>query len=216
LDDDVLDLLARRGVRLRPGVGDQAVPGTPERWAEPVQVAVIGVTESWQLRLETDDERVVELRDRAVYAEFSSSEALFRIHGTLEVLTDRPLSTVCRLMPVAGPEVIQRREWLRVPTSLPVTLRYRDGGKVMDTISIDLSGGGIQIRDGPGLGVGSTATLTIALPSGPVQVECEVVTFGADGAVKLRFLETPEVVSQRIVRHVFDVQLELRKGIGAT
>jgi len=158
--------------------------------------------------------RVMELNDRAVYAESSSSAALLRVQGMLEVLVHHPPPAVCVLTPFDQPGAIERRLWVRVRTELPVVIERRgssDGdGCAIRTVSVDLSGGGIMLRAVSEGEVGSRIALAVELPSGLVAVEGEVLELGRDGVTRLRFLNMSESVRKRIVRHVFDVQMEIR------
>jgi len=218
-DADIFSAFVGRWVELRPAdrAGALRVTKTElQRWDRPLEVAVISRTGNSQLRLGTKDRRVLDLADRAVYAEFSSSEALFRVRGMLEIVDHHPPSTICMLMPFEHPEAIQRREWVRVRTVLPVEIatckRSAGDGKVIRTTSVDVSGGGIKLRDGLGVGVGSKVILAVELPSGPVEIGAEVLEIEPDGATRLRFLKVPESARRRIVRHIFDAQIETRKN----
>ncbi|MHB1584474.1 MAG: PilZ domain-containing protein [Acidimicrobiales bacterium] len=182
----------------------------------PVEGKVIGVTDRSQLELTTSDDRVLELDWHDVHAETGSGNGKFQVLATLEVTVHRPGTTVCLLTPHNAGEVRQTREWLRVRTSVPVRVTNLVGGsggeRVVDTVSVDLSGGGIRLLDGTGLKMGSTMTLLIDLPSGRVEVDCQTVSEGKDGSAGLRFLRRPEAVSQQIIRHVYDVQLAARRA----
>jgi hypothetical protein len=182
----------------------------------PVEGTVIGVTDRSQLELSTSDDRVLELDWHDVHAETGSGPGMFRMLATLEVSTHHPGATVCLLSPHAAGQVHQPREWLRVRTQVPVHVTNLLGGadeeRVSETVSVDMSGGGIRLLDGTGLKVGSTMTLLIELPSGRVEVDCQTVSVGKDGSAGLRFLRRPEAVTQQITRHVYDVQLGARRA----
>lgn len=177
--------------------------------------AVTGVTERSQLRLETHDVRVMDFKDRAVYAEVNSSLALLRVQGMLEVVAGDPPPTVCVLTPFDHPGAIERRQWVRVRTEVPVGIERRGGtdaeAGAIRTVSVDLSGGGIKLRAGFVGKVGSRITLAIELPSGPIDVDAEVLELGRHGVTRLRFVNMTESVRKRIFRHVFNVQRELRR-----
>jgi c-di-GMP-binding flagellar brake protein YcgR len=157
-----------------------------------------------------------------VFAEFSSSEALFRVQGMLEVLIRNPAPVVCLLTPFETPEAVQRRQWVRVRTVLPVEVDCLaddeaendiiEGENVVRTVSLDLSGGGIRLRDGKGIEVGSELTMVVELPSGPIEVKGVVLEIQRNGDARVRFLNPPESARGRIVRHVFDVQMEIRRS----
>lgn len=215
IDKATLDILVHATMRLF----DADAHGVGPTADAPLQAVVLGVTDRSQLELTTTDDRVLHLDWHDVHAETGSGNGTFRMLGTLEVVVHRPGTTVCLLSPHSAGEVRPTREWLRVRTEVPVhvanLLGATDEEAVVDTVSVDLSGGGIRLRDGTGLKVGSTLTLLIELPSGPVEVDCQTVSQGHDGSAGLRFLRRPESVSQQIIRHVYDVQLAARRATEA-
>jgi len=205
-------------VALRPAAGREAMRDTGAAAASGGTAPVAMITSTMgraQLRLETDDLRVLRLKDRAVYAEPTSSATRFRVQGMFEVLTEHPPPVVCVLTPFDHPGALERRQWVRVPTVVPVQIDC--GGGIGDrdtvrTVSVDVSGGGIRLHDRIGVKVGTWVSLAIELPSGLVEVDAEVLEVRRDGATRLRFLRMPESVHSRIVRHVFDIQIAIRGG----
>jgi PilZ domain len=214
IDPEVLNSFVGQSVELSPAAGRQAGHRTA-KGSQPLVADVVGVTERSQLRLEGTDLRVVELDGRAVHAESMSVSASLRIQGMLEVLAPPVQPAVSVLTPFEHPGAIERRQWARVPAVLPVVIEgsgANDGDQSFRTLSVDLSGGGIKLNGAPDVGVGSWVTLAIELPTGPVEVEAEVLETVCGGATCLRFLRMPESVRSRIVRHVFHVQVEVRRG----
>ncbi len=213
LDTDLLNTFVGHAVELSPAAGRDAVHRAT-RGAPPLVAEIVGFTERSQLHLEGTDMRMVELDGRAVHLESTSSAALFRIQGMLEVLVEHPRPALGVLTPFDHPGAVERRQWARVPSLLPVELEIGRGGgdAVVRTVSVDLSGGGIKLDAGAGVKVGSWVTLAIELPSGPVEVEAEVLQVSRDGTTSMRFLRMPESARRHIVRHVFQVQIELRRG----
>jgi hypothetical protein len=205
---DVLSDLVGRRIELRPALGHDRRSAA---WDIPVRADALSLTERSQLRLRVIDPRIVDLGDRPVYGEFSSTEALFRVHGNLEILETPSPPVVCLLTPYQRPEMIQRRQWLRVKTELPVQIAC-PALEEAQMVSVDLSGGGVCLRGDLEIDPESELTLTVELPSGPTTVQGEVVDVCREGTVRVRFLRLPESARVRIVRHVFDVQLALRKG----
>jgi hypothetical protein len=205
---DVLSDLVGRRIDLRPALGRDS---RSSEWDVPVRADAVSLTQRSQLRLRVIDPRIMDLGDRPVYGEFSSSEALFRVHGSLEILDTPSPPVVCLLTPYDRPETIQRRQWLRVKTELPVQIACPPEEEAR-MVSVDLSGGGVCLRGDLETDPGSELTLTVDLPSGPATIQGEVVDVSREGTLRVRFLRIPESVRVRIVRHVFDVQLDLRKG----
>ncbi len=218
VDEDFLRSFVGHRIELRPSAGrDAAGPGPNGTRHGPrllVTATVIGTTERSQLRIETNDMSVLELGDRAVFAECTSSVALLRVQGGLEIRADRPPPpVVCLLSPFDRPGAIERRQWARVRTAVPVRAetRKQNGGDgdddAIDTVSVDLSGNGIKLCGGTEFKVGATVSLVLELPSGTVEVVAQVLERRPDGVTRLRFLMMPESVRTRIIRHVFDVQM---------
>ena len=222
LDDDFLRSFVGQGIELRPAAGRDAVREGQKASYRGGGLAVVAtvtdMTERSQLRIETGDMNVFELADRAVYAECISSLALLRVQGGLEVLATGPVPPViCVLSPFDDPGAVERRQWVRVRCVVPVRIHTRDwfetgwDDEAVHTESIDLSGNGIKLGTGPEVTVGSTVTVVIELPTGPVKVKGEVLERGHDGVTRLGFLGMPEAMRKRIIRHVFDVQMAHRK-----
>lgn len=209
INELVLNALVGARMSVRQGKGDPApeeAPAPVQRVEAPVDMVVLSVTKHSQLELATDDARALTLDGRPVVAETTSGGEVFRVHGTLEVVVHRP-RTICILTPRTGPEAPQRRQWLRVRTVLPVLVTIPGKDTTFETTSLDLSGGGVRLREGAGLMVDSLVRLLIELPSGPVKLDGQVVGITPEGSASVRFLRRPEAVSQRIIRHVYDVQL---------
>jgi hypothetical protein len=205
---DVMSDLVGRRIELRPALGKDR---RSSEWDVPVRADAVSLTKRSQLRLRVTDPRITDLGDRPVYGEFSSSEALFRVHGSLEILDTPSPPVICLLTPYERAEMIQRRQWLRVKTELSVQVACPPIEEAR-MVSVDLSGGGVCLRGDLEIDPGSELTLTVELPSGPTTVEGEVVDVSREGIFRVRFQRLPESTRVRIVRHVFDVQLALRKG----
>jgi PilZ domain-containing protein len=191
--------------------------GALERSRTPaVSAVVVRMTEQSQLCIESDDLDVLKLGDRAVYAQPVSSATLFRIQGMFEILTYDPLPAECLLTPFAHDGVLERRQWIRVPTVLPVRLELAGNahaGKMrIETTSVDLSGGGLKICDGPSAKDGLHVEVVIELPTGPIEVAAEVLETMPDGITRLRFVQMKESAYRRVVRHIFDVQRASRRA----
>lgn len=80
LNQDLLNSFIGHPIELRPAAGKDAVRDKQTTAVRGrtrlVAAAVTGVTERLQLRLETNDIRVMDFKDRAVYAEVNSSLVL--------------------------------------------------------------------------------------------------------------------------------------------
>jgi c-di-GMP-binding flagellar brake protein YcgR len=123
---------------------------------------------------------------------------------------------------------VQQRAFVRFDIALPVTLEYSISGaenpekKTMNTISKDISGGGIQIISQELLRSGTGVDLTLQLSDGGgmVQVKGEVVRVTKPQAdrplfwIGIRFVGIKEGNRDKIIRFIFKKQLERRqKGL---
>lgn len=114
---------------------------------------------------------------------------------------------------------IQRREFVRVETSVDVTLETEDGEKEQ-LITSDISAGGValNIRDIDYLNVNDTVQLTLVLPFAKAgieygTVEAKIVRIWEDNGRNLasfQFIDIDERLRQHIVRFCFERQLEQR------
>gem|GEM_PF-6878207 len=200
-----------RWVRLGPAATAGAL-GRSQRAMRWVEAAVVSASERG-LRLESRDERLAALDGAAVVGEIPSNEALVRFWGRCRVLVAAPLPVVCTVVPDRPLDMLQRRSWVRVQLSVPVQLTvdaHRKAGSFR-TRSRDLSGGGIRLAEAGPLRGGERVRLSIWLPSGPVEVDGDVLEVLPDGSTRVRFCRLTEAVSKRIVRCVFETQVGTRR-----
>ena len=114
---------------------------------------------------------------------------------------------------------IQRREFVRVETSVDVTLETEKGEKAQ-LITSDISAGGValNIRNLDYLQVNDIVQLTLVLPFIKAGIEygtvkAEIVRIWEDNGRNLasfRFVDIDERLRQHIVRFCFECQLEQR------
>lgn len=95
--------------------------------------------------LAVKDARVERLAGREVSVEYTTGRGIQRVSGTLAVTAGRP--EVVRVAVEGEAERIQRREWARVDAVVPVVVRGIDEPLGGETTTLNLSGGGILIRD---------------------------------------------------------------------
>ncbi len=217
-------LLPLRGARPQapsgPRPGDEAalhaagVEPTEEAAADGSVVAVVVHREGSALRLASGDEGFADFDGHEVVGQAGTGAELVRVTGTIAVHVADRLPVVATLLALRVPEAIQRREWVRVPAPMPV--RYRQEapgrrGQPSAAIALDLSGGGTRVSGMSRLPPGARVVLELDLGSGPVDVDGEVVGVLPDGTTRLRFVQVPEAVSRRIVRHVFSLQISRRR-----
>ena len=97
------------------------------------------------LVLAVDDSRVRRLAGAEVAVEHATGRGINRFNGTLELNDRRPEQL--RVVLSGDSERIQRREWARVEATLPVTVKGIDEPVGGETVTLNISGGGILVKD---------------------------------------------------------------------
>lgn len=211
-----LEALVGRWARLRPTDGEPVVRDAraagpakgrdraPAGW---VEVAVVSNLDD-VVRCETRDPRALALAGRPVLVELGAEQAMIRVPGQVRLMIDHPLPVVLAVTATGPLEHLQRRQWVRARVTVPVAIAVDAcrKGSTLRTATVDLSGGGARLRP-PAVGeVGSPVSLTLWLPSGPVEIDGSVLDADEDG-LRVAFERVPEAIVKRIVRFVFDVQI---------
>jgi hypothetical protein len=111
------------------------LPATVEA-TEPGAVVVV---------LAVDDARVKRLAGAEVAIEYATGRGINRFGGILELDERRPEQLRVALQ--GGAERIQRREWARVEATLPITVRGIDEPVGGETVTLNISGGGVLVKD---------------------------------------------------------------------
>lgn len=142
-----------------------------------------------------------------------TSRGLVRLRGTVE----RVDQDLVRFQPFADPEVIQRREFVRIVAPQRVALDDL-AGLVVDTHSVNISGGGMLVsptQPAPAL----ETTLHFSLDLGPRQTPVigigKVVRSTGDDQLGIVFTDITDLDRDRLIRFIFDRQrraLALTRG----
>lgn len=111
------------------------LPATVESMQGGVVVVVLAV----------GDSRVKRLEGAEVAIEHATGRGINRYAGKLQLNSVRPEELRVALQ--GDTERIQRREWARVDATLPVTVKGIDEPVGGDTVTLNISGGGILIKD---------------------------------------------------------------------
>jgi c-di-GMP-binding flagellar brake protein YcgR len=135
--------------------------------------------------------------------EYASGHGLVRFRGEA-VLEDHDL---VRFHAVEGPEVLQRREFVRVEASQPVMVATDEGPQV-DAHTVDVSGGGLLLTGLDALEIDTPVRFKLHLHTGeaPIEGNARVVRTSADGKRGVVFEEISRQDRQRLIRFVFDRQ----------
>ena len=173
---------------------------------------------SLTVALAVPDARINRLDGTDVAVESTSSRGIQRFSGRL-VLRGR--SDVFDIEVGGDMERIQRREWARVGTCIPIRIELVDEPDLEigtgQTQTLNLSGGGVLINDPwrlP-LGVDTRVELTIEPSQPPVRALARVVRDAGPERKGLRFDDIESQDSERLMRYVRERErAELRMARG--
>jgi hypothetical protein len=144
--------------------------------------------------------------------EFTNERGRVRLQGAV-TLVDREL---LRFTELHSPEVIQQREYVRVPSTRPVTVSAGASQGSIQTFSVDVSGGGMLLA-GPGtLKIGERVHFRLSTAQGgaPITGTGTVVRADARGHRAICFDEIGEGDHRRLVRFIFECQrAERQRGL---
>jgi hypothetical protein len=134
--------------------------------------------------------------------EYASARGMVKVRGQA-VLQERDL---VRFNAVGDPEVLQRRDYVRVRAPQVVTLTADLVGEPLSTYAVDLSGGGMLLTAAQGLKPGAQVRFGIDLKDGeaPIEGSGRVVRISDDGELALVFEQISTVERQRLIRFVFE------------
>jgi two-component system, chemotaxis family, chemotaxis protein CheY len=110
--------------------------------------------------------------------------------------------------PAPEPEALDDlREFTRVRVALPVVVETTDGGTRFETVTVDLSGGGMLLAGGP-LTLDVTVRVRLELQSddAPVEAVARVVRFTDGGQPALAFEHIPLGDHERLTTRLQDLQ----------
>lgn len=156
-----------------------------------------------------------ELSDEALeplVLEYVSARGVVRFEGQA-VLQERDL---VRFEVSSSPEVMQRREFVRVPAVQSVVLGDDIGGATLDGKAIDLSGGGMLLSGSDRLELDSVVRFRLSLGAGTRDIEgrARVVRADDEGRRGLVFEQIDADDRQRLIHFVFERQRDALAKVG--
>jgi hypothetical protein len=186
-------------VTLLPGSG-QGTLTTPTGGELPVRTFERGEEVILVVLIDMEDERDTDAVKTADL-EYTSRRGLVKLHGDA-VFEDRSL---IRFRPHGDAEVLQRRDFVRVHTSHPVTVESDEEGRRLIHM-VDFSGGGMLLADDETLAVDQTINFAISIVTNELPIEgiARVVRIREDGKRALIFEQIAEHDRQRLIRFVFE------------
>jgi len=134
--------------------------------------------------------------------EYSTSRGLMRLRG--QAL--RQDADLVRFDVDEKPDVLQRRDFVRVPVAQPVKIRIGESGELLDAYALDVSGGGMLLRAPRRLEIGDQIHFLLEIATGQKPVEgCGRVVRAPGGDLRgVVFQQLAE--RERLIRFIFERQ----------
>jgi hypothetical protein len=196
-------------VRAVPASAGVPEPGTPgrlrTRLRDKVMVRIARRRDDQLLLvpLTLSEEELDELEQEPILLECTSPRGLLCLRGEAQLLE----SGMIEFRVVDGPEVLQRRRFVRVPAPQPVTI-VGHGGERITTHAVNLSGGGMLLGGLDRLKLGDRVVFRIDLGADepPVEGWGRVVRAGRRGDRALEFEEISKQQRERLIHFIFGRQ----------
>jgi c-di-GMP-binding flagellar brake protein YcgR len=168
------------------------LPATIDSMAGGTIVAVLAVA----------DNRVQRLAGSEVTVEWVTGRGIQRMLGRLEA--DPQRSEVVRVSVHGDVERIQRREWARIPAVVPVRVNGIDEKIGGDTNTLNVSGGGVLVKDLWRLPLGLDVRIELEAEPGkpPIRALGRVVREAARDEKGIRIDDISRDDEERLVRFV--------------
>jgi c-di-GMP-binding flagellar brake protein YcgR len=175
----------------------------PHVGALPATVEAVGGS-SVAAVLAVPDKRVHRLAGSEVTVEWTTSRGIQRFLGKLELDSGRP--EVLRVALHGDVERIQRREWARVEAVVPVRVKGIDEDVGGETTTLNISGGGVLVKDLWNLPLGLDVRLELTPEPGaePIRALGRVVREAAKDLKGIRIDDIGRDDEERLVRLVRD------------
>ena len=152
-----------------------------------------------------------ELDRQPLQLEYSSIRGLVRFHGAAKVEAHDTVSF--RLN--EAPDVVQRREFVRVDAAQPVVLISEEDDAVLSGHAIEVSGGGMLLTGPDALALDAIVSFTLNLGDGmdPIKGRGRIVRVEGSGRRALMYDEISQGDRQRLIHFIFERQRSaLAKG----
>jgi hypothetical protein len=157
------------------------------------------------LVLAVKDSRVQRLAGREVAVEYKTGRGIQRYGGILQIESGERLRVVMQ----GEAERIQRREWARVPAVLPITVKGIDEPIGGETQTLNLSGGGVLIKDRWNIPLGTDVRIELQSEPGapPICALGRVVRVAGTEEKGVRIDSISREDEERLVRLVREREL---------
>jgi hypothetical protein len=159
------------------------------------------------LVLAVKDARVSRLGGADVAVEYKTGRGIQRFGGVLQLDAGRP--ELLRVILKGDVERVQRREWARVDAILPIKVRGVDEPVGGDTQTLNVSGGGVLVKDKWNMPLGIDVRIEIQAQPGdePIRALGRVVRAAAQDEKGIRIESIARDDEERLVRLVREREL---------
>lgn len=147
--------------------------------------------------------------------EATGERGVVRAHGSVSAAGEGRDALVT--VELSEAEVVQRRDFVRVDATMPVTVWPEPDGAAIETYATNVSGAGFALAGPSVLEIGCLIRFRLRLPGErpPLEGVARVVREGDRGSKGRAFEAIDESGRELIVRFTFDKQREeLRRGVG--
>jgi PilZ domain-containing protein len=157
--------------------------------------------------LAVGDSRVKRLEGSEVAVEYATGRGINRFGGILHLNGDRPEQL--RIVLQGEAERIQRRAWARVDATLAITVKGIDEPVGGSTVTLNISGGGVLIKDPWRIPLGIDVRIEIEAEAGaaPIRALGRVVREPAQDQKGIRIDNIAREDEERLVRLVREREL---------
>jgi c-di-GMP-binding flagellar brake protein YcgR len=157
--------------------------------------------------LAVKDSRVARLGGKEVAVEYKTGRGIQRYAGILQLDSTRPEQL--KVVTSGEAERIQRREWARVDAHLPITIKGIDEPVGGETQTLNLSGGGVLIKDKWNMPLGTDVRFELQAEPGaaPIKALGRVVRVAGTEEKGVRIDSISREDEERLVRLVRDREL---------
>lgn len=158
------------------------------------------------------------LQDPDAVLEFTGQRGIYRQKGIARF--DVNGGSAVRFVSEQEPELVQRREFVRVDVNIPVSVTIKDNPWPTEFDALNLSGNGALLSKPQGgtgrLGVGMFVWMKIPLYDGkePIEARGSVVREAGRGTMGVRFDHISEAHQERLVHYVAREERKQRKKGG--
>jgi c-di-GMP-binding flagellar brake protein YcgR len=158
------------------------------------------------LVLAVKDARVKRLAGQEVAVEYKTGRGIQRFGGILQIDSGETLRVVMQ----GEAERIQRREWARVDAHLPVTVKGIDEPVGGDTQTLNISGGGVLVKDKWNMPLGIDVRIELVPEPGaePIRALGRVVRVAGEEEKGVRIDSISREDEERLVRLVREREMQ--------